>query len=183
MRSLIKNKKGNMIMIMIFFALLFIVLFLGLIFVIGSSVINWVFDEAVPELSNLGQIDKVNMTDVAGMTLVPLNTFIQSFTWITGVLYVMMLIALVGVIVASREAPSRWLIGFYLVLTISLIFASILVSNIYEEIYTGTDEFASILKEHVILSNMILYSPAIFTVITFLTGIVLFSGMQREEYV
>ena len=50
-------------------------------------------------------------------------------------------------------------------------------------IYDGTDDLATRLKEHTILSWMILYSPMVFTIIIFATGIVLFSGMQREEFV
>jgi len=50
------------------------------------------------------------------------------------------------------------------------------MSNIYEDVYRGTDEFALILKEHVALSWLILYSPGIFSIIGFMAGIIMFSG-------
>lgn len=177
------NKKGSLMLILYFFMGLFVVLFLGLIFVFGSAVVNWTADNVVPEISNLGSVGAANLTEAASYTITPVNNVIQSFTWVTGVLYVLLLVGLFGIVVANNAKPSNWLIGFYFVLSISLIFSAILVSNIYEEFYTGDDEFAPILKEHVALSNMILYSPGIFTVITFLMGIVLFSGMQREAFV
>ncbi len=182
MKSIVQNKKGNVAIMIIFFALLFLVMLLGVLFAFGSMVINWTFDEVVPELTTLGQVGDANLTQAADYTIVPLNSVVQNFTWITGVLYVMMLVGLVGMTVAFRTNPSRWLIGFYLVLSIMLIFGSMFISNIYEDFYTGTDEIATILQEHTILSNMLIYSPAIFTVITFLMGIILFSGMQQEEY-
>lgn len=174
------NRKGNLLIIIGFFFFLFIILFCGVLLLFGSAVVNWTFDEAVPELSNLGMAGDANLTEIAEYTITPLNTLVQSFTFVTGVLYVLLLVGLVGIVVAFRVSPSRWLIGFYLILSISLIFSSIIVSNIYEEFYNGTDSFAAILTEHIILSNLILYSPAIFTVITFLMGIILFSGMQEE---
>ena len=155
----------------------------SLMLAFGSAIINWTFDEIVPELTNFGQVGDVNMSQAADLTIVPVNNFVQSFTWITGVLYVMMLIGLVGLVVAFRMNPSRWLIGFYFVLVIMLVFTSMFISNIYEDFYTGTDELAIRLQEHVIISNLILYSPAISTVISFLMGIILFSGLQQEEFV
>ncbi len=177
------NNKTQLRVILVFFVLLFLTMFIGVMFAFGSAVINWTFDEIVPELTNLGQVGEANLTQAAEFTLVPLNNLVQSFTWITGVLYVMLLIGIVGSTVAFRTSPSRWLMGFFFVLMILLIFGSILMSNIYEDFYTGTDEIATILQEHTILSNLILYSPAIFTVVCFLMGIILFSGMQQEDFV
>jgi len=177
------NKKGNLGLIIFFFVLLISILFLGFIAVVGSSVVNYVFDTARPELTNLGVIGSTNMTDVASYTFTQLDNIIQSFTWITGILYIMVLIGSFGIIVVIRQAPSKWLISFYFAMMIILILTSIFISNMYEEFYTGTDDFASIMKEHTILSYMILYSPTIFTVIGFLAGIILFSGIQEESYI
>lgn len=178
---MIKNKKGNAMLIIIFFIVLFAILFLGVIMVIGSAVINWVFDEAMPELSSLGVIGDANFTDIASYTIAPLNNIIQSFVWLTGVIYVMLLIGSFGIIIISRSSPSKWLIAFYFMLAIILIMGSIFISNIYEEFYDGTDDLAVRLKEHTILSWMILYSPLVFSIMVFATGIVLFSGIAQEE--
>ena len=178
------NKKANIIIPVIFVGLLFVVLFMGFIMLVGSTVINYVFDIAVPELETLGMIDSTNMTDVASYTITPVNTMVQSLTWLTGVLYVMMLVATVGFAFIFRSTPSRWLIGFYFLLVIVLIMGSIFISNMYEEFATGTDDLATRLREHTILSFMILDAPMIFTIIAFLTGIILFSGSgSSEEFV
>jgi len=101
------NKKGNIMIIIMFFVILFVVLFIGFMMVVGSSVVNWVFDEAVPELTNLGQVGDVNMTQTADITIVPINTIVQNFTWLTGVLYVIMLIGSIGFALAFRTSPNK----------------------------------------------------------------------------
>lgn len=148
----------------------------------GSAVLNWVFDEAVPEISGIGQVGDANVTEISRLTLTPLNNVIQSFTWLTGVLYVMMLIACVGFVFAFRTSPNRWLMGFFVLTAVVLILGSMFISNMYEDFASGTDELAVRLKEHTILSELILNAPFYFTIITFITGIILFSGMAREQF-
>lgn len=181
------NKKGNINLILIFFIILFLILFLGIIMVVGSSLLNWVFDVSVPELSDLGVIEdkyaSVNMTQIASYTLTPLNSVIQSFTWLTGVLYVMMLAGSFAIVFIFKAAPSKWLISIYFLLAIVLIIGSIFISNIYEDFYNGTDDLSTRLKEHTLLSFMIIYSPTIFTIIVFIVGALLFSNIAQEEYI
>lgn len=174
------NKKANVYVLIMFIFSLFVILFIGFIMVTGSSVINWVFDEATPELSNLGVIGDTNFTEIADQTITPVNSIVQSFTWLTGVIYVIMLIVVLGMAIYVRESPSKFLMGFYVSLVLVLIIASIYMSNIYEDFYDGTDDLALILKEHTLLSYMILYSPAIFTGVAFIAGIILFSGLGKE---
>ena len=180
---MIKNKKGNAIIIITFFVILFVILFVGFLMVIGSAILNWGFDEVIPELISLGNIGSANMTDIASYTVTPMNTFVQNIPWLVGVIYIMMLVGSFGFIIIMRTTPSRWLISLYFALAILLIIACIFISNIYEDFYDGTDELAIRLKEHTILSYMILYSPLVFTIMVFITGIFLFSGMQQEEFV
>ena len=171
-------------MVIVYFGiLLFIILIAGFIMVTGSAIINWVFDEAIPEVTDLGMIGTSNMTTIASYTITPLNNILQSFTWLTGVLYIMMLVGSVGIVIIFRTTPNRWLIGFYLAMVLLLIIGSMYMSNIYEEFYNDAGTFGNILKEHMILSFMILYSPIITTVIAFITGIILFSGVSEESYV
>lgn len=176
------NKKGNIVIMLMFFIFLFVVLFIGFMMATGSAILNWVFDETVPELTNLGQIGEANMIQIADITIVPLNSLVQQTTWITGVLYVVMLVGSIGFALAFRRAPNKWLIGFYFLLVIMLMLGSIFMSNIYEEFYTGTDDLAIRLQEQTLLSFMIIEAPVIFVVVAFLTGIILFSGMQEEGF-
>ncbi len=177
------DKKGNLMFIVWFFVFLFVILFFGFVMVVGSAIVNWTFDQAIPELTNLGEVGAVNFTEIATFTVTPLNNIVQSFTWLTGVLYVFMLVGAVGFSFVFRVNPNRWLIGFFFMGVFLLIIASIFMSNIYEEFYTGTDDLATRLQEHIILSFMILYAPMIFTIISFISGIVFFSGMGQEEFI
>jgi len=174
------NKKGNFVILIFFFFLLFLSMLFGVMLIYGSSILNWTFDEVVPEISNLGVIGGSNLTKIAEITIAPVNSFVQSFTWMAGVLYVLMLIGSVAFVLVSRTAPSKWLIGFYFTAGILLIISSIFMSNMYEDTFTGNGQFELILQEHTLLSYLIIFSPHIFTVIFFLVGIVLFSGLQEE---
>jgi hypothetical protein len=174
------NKKGNIVSMIYFFVILFVVLFLGFIMVVGSSVLNFVFDVAVPELSDLGMVGDSNFTEIASFTIAPVDNIIQQFTWLTGVLYILMLVFTIAIAFTMRTAPSKWLIGFYLMMVLTLIVGSIFISNMYEEFYDGTDDLATRLKEHTVLSFMILYSPSILTFIVFVAGVVLFSGIESS---
>jgi len=174
------NKKGNMIMIIGFFVLLFLILFIGVILAVGGAVINFVGDEATPILEDLGMIGSANLTDIATFTVAPLNDFVQQSTWLTGVLYVLLLFLSIAMIVAVRLAPSKWLLGVYFFLVLVLILGSILISNIYQDFYNDAGDLGERLREQVMISFLILYSPLVFAVISFVTGIFLFSGIQQQ---
>jgi hypothetical protein len=179
-----ENKRGQTIIGVLFIiGLLLIILFVGFIMAIGSSVTNFVADEVVPELSGLGMVGDTNLTAVSTYTIQPVNSIIQSLTWLTGVFYVLMLIGSIGVAFAMRGNANGWLIGLYFMLVILLVMASIFISNMYQDFYSDTGEFGDIMKEHGLLSYMILYAPFIYSIIGFITGIILFSGRQEESYV
>ena len=176
-----KNKKGqmNIMPLIIFGVVLFVVLFIGFMMATGTAILNWVFDIGVPAISNLGTHSGVNLTEAVDLTFVPLNNLIQQFTWLTGVLYVMMLGGVMGMAVMFRGSPDKWLIGFFLALIFVVVLGSMFMSNIYENFYDSGSELGTRLQEQVILSFMILYSPLIFSIIAFISGIILFSGQQE----
>lgn len=154
---------------------LFLLVMLGVLMAIGSSTINWVMDETVPEL-DLGMVGNFNTTQTSDLVLSPVNGFIQSFTWISGVIYVFGLLGVFGVAFAFRSYGDKWLIALFFGLVLILVIGCMFLSNIYEDIYNGTDDFASIMSEHVLLSYMIIYSPGIMAIIAFLAGIIMFTG-------
>lgn len=176
------NKKGDALMILSFFIILFMILFVGVILAFGGAITNWVGDEATPLLTDLGVVESTNFTDIAEYTITPLNNFVQQSTWLTGVLYILLLIGSVGMVFAMRINPSKWMIGVYFFGIIALIMGSFLISNIYEDFYDDDTAIGERLQEQTIISFLIIYSPVVFTIIGFLTGIILFSGMQEEEF-
>jgi NADH:ubiquinone oxidoreductase subunit 5 (subunit L)/multisubunit Na+/H+ antiporter MnhA subunit len=80
-----------------------------------------------------------------------------------------------------RVNPQPVFIGLYFVLILLLIVGSIIISNMYEDIYNGQDEMGDRLREQTILSYMILYSPVVMTIIAFITGIYLFTRNEEGE--
>lgn len=175
-----KNKKGQIHLIILIIGLLFFLLFVGLLLVFGAMTIDWVFDEAVPELSTLGNVGDSNLTEYSSYTLKPVNTVVQSFTWLGGVFYLLGLVAIIGISVAFRMTGDKWLAGFFFVCMFLLIFASIFISNIYEDFYNDGSEVGQRLHEQVLLSWLILYSPMIMSVIGFVCGIIMFTGEFSE---
>lgn len=175
------EKKGGVVGIIFFFGLLFIILIGGFIMAVGGAVTGWVFDTAVPEVSNLGMVGDSNITQIAELTVVPMNNLIQNVGWLIGVLYVMALFGSIGFALYSRTTSEKWLIGFYFGLMLLLLMGSVMISNMYEDFYNDAGEFALRLQDQSLISYMIIQSPLIFTIIGFITGIIMFSGMGREE--
>ena len=181
--KLLKGKRGNVIILVIFIAVLFTILFLGFIFVGVSSILNYGFDILTPELTSTGQVGDSNFTDYSKYTITPLNNIVQNLTWVVGFVYILMIIGSIALAVSFRTSPNKVLIGFYVMLVFVLVIGAIFISNIYEEFYNGSDEFAQRMQEHTIASYMILYSPTLLAIIAFITGIILFSGVQQEDFV
>ena len=173
------NKKGNLLVMILIVGGLFLLMFLGLLLVIGSSILNFVADTVVPELTGIGMVGGANFTQAVDITITPVDSFIQNMTWIAGIIYIFGIMAVLGISFAFRNTGEKWLIGLFVAMVLILVIASIFISNIYEEFYNGDDEISTRLKEHTLLSFMLLYSPAIISLIAFLSGIILFSGVQE----
>lgn len=180
---MIKNKRGQILGLVVVVGVIFIVMLVGFIMVTGNAVTNWVADEIVPELSGLGVVGTANLTEIAGYTIQPANTFIQNLNWMTGVLYFMMLIGCFGLAFIIRINPSKLFIGFFFLLAVLLIMGSIFISNIYQDFYDdgAGSELSQRLSENVILSYAMLYAPLINTIVVFITGIIIFSGRAEDE--
>lgn len=171
-------KRGNIMGILLIVGGLMLLLLVGVGLAFGSATINWVMDEVVPELTGIGMVGEANVTHAVEVTIVPVNNFIQQFTWVSGLLFLFGLIGLFGLANAYRSTGDKWLIGFFMVAVLLLIITSIFMSNIYEDVYNGNDVFAGILHEHVILSWFIIFAPAWMSILSFLAGILLFSGEE-----
>ena len=174
------NKKANFpVMIFMFFSIA-ILLVGGVMFALGGATLDFVLDTVVPEVSNLGVIGDTNLTEVAGYTITPVNSVMQTYTFFTGVAFVFGLIIIFAIAFSYRATGEGWLIPFFILLVISLVMMCILLSNIYAGFHDGTDEIAIRLQEQALLSFMILYSPAIMSIFSLLAGLVLFSGGGNE---
>ena len=174
--TVLKNKRGSFQAVILVIGALFLLVMAGVVLLFGSAVLNWTGDEVTPILLELGMVNDANVTHAVDVSVVPVNSFIQSWTWLTGVIYLLGLGGIFALAYVFRGSGDNWLIGLFFALAIILMIATIFMSNIYEEFYNGGDEFALILHEHLMLSFLILYSPAIIAIVVFLVGIILFSG-------
>lgn len=177
------NKKGNVYLMVIFFVMLFALLLIGIIMVFISATANLFSDYITPELTSLGILETgyndANVSQYAGYIATPVDSMVQSMTWVTGVLYVFGLLGILIVAFVARQSSSRWLVGLFFALSIFLILLTIMLSNFYYDFYNGGDEIGIRLREHSILSWFILYSPAIFPVVIFIGGAIMFSRIDQ----
>ena len=177
------NKKGDVMSVIWIVVILFAILLIGVLLAFGNVVVNWTFDEAVPTLSGIGMVGNTNTTQIAGYTLTPLNSFVQSFNWLIGIVFVLALAGCMGLAFAFRFTGNKWLAGFFILCVLLLIITSIFISNIYEEFYNTPGDVGDRLHEAGLISYLILYSPAIMAIIAFVCGIIMFTGEGEENFI
>lgn len=170
------NKKGGMGMVLITVIILFSILIIGFTLSITTGVLDYTSDTLTPILTDLGVAGDTNISAAAAYTVVPINTFVQAMPWIVGFMYVVALIFSVVFVVTSRDSASPMFMGVYFFLIILLIFAAIIMSNMYQDILVGSDEIATRLSQQTLMNYMILYSPFIMALIGFISGIYLFTN-------
>jgi len=78
--------------------------------------------------------------------------------------------------------PNPVYIGIYFIFVILLIFGAILMSNMYEDLYSSNDGVIGAgLQEQTAMSFMMFHSPWILSIIAFIAGIYIFAGKQGER--
>lgn len=177
------NKKGG-IGIIIFFAVLLGVLVIGFIASMAWSVIDIASDEITPIMEELGMVDDVNVSEAATYSFGVLDTFVQAMPWLIAFSYVLALIFTLVFVFIVGYSPHPAFMALYIALMILLIFGCVIMSNMYQDIYTGNDEISTRLQEQTIMSYMILHSPFIMAIIAVIGGVLMF-GMQsvnKGEY-
>ena len=172
---MIKNKKGNVIGMIMFFVILFLILIVGFIAAMVVGVVDFASDTVTPIMEDLGMAGETNMSEAAGYTFGMVDNVVQGLPWLVGFVYVAALIFSIIFAISYTYNPHPVFIGFYVIMVILLIFGAIVMSNMYEEIYTGTDEIATRLQSQTLTSYMILYSPFILSLIALITGVYLFT--------
>lgn len=173
------NKKG-IISIIMFFGLLFMVMIIGFMAALIFGIVDLASDEITPIMTSLGLVDDTNISQVAEFTFGTLDKTIQALPWVIGFGYVIALIFTMVFAISYSFNPNPVYIGLYFMFIILLIFGAIVMSNMYENLYTGTNEIALRLQEQTLMSYMILHSPVIFALISFLTGIYIFARREAE---
>ncbi len=173
------NKKGNFGTMLFFFIIISVVLVVGLFIAIGTGVIKIFMDEFIPVIEGIGTIgNSTNITEYAGFALTPVEIFVDSLSWMGGVVYLVAFIGLFGLAIGFRVTMQKWLIGLFILLALLLIIMSIYISNIYEDLYGDNGVFGESMREQKLLSFLLLNCPLILTIIIFASGVVLFAGLD-----
>lgn len=174
-KKLMKNKKGFE-GILFFVIALIVILMIGVLASVAVGLFTYTSDQVTPIFAEIGVVnDDVNMSEIASYTITPANNFVQTLPWLIGFGYVIMLIISMVFVITYESNPHPAFMGAYIFFVILLIFAAMIISNVYEEIYSGSDELSTELHDQTALSYMILFSPAILTLIAMVTGIFLFA--------
>jgi len=177
-----KNKKAQVGFIIFFFMGIALLIAGAIFLAIASGVISYVADITFPEITNIGVIGDSNISEYAEYGLNPVNTLIKQSEWMGGVLYMIAIIGLIGIAVVFRTSQNKVFIVLFFAFAILMMFLSILMSNVYEDFYSSGDEIGDKLKDQTMLSWLILRSPLVFSVVIFISGIILFSGLGQEEF-
>ena len=174
------NKKAQFGSLMLAVGLIALLVIGSLVIAIGTGVLTFVFGEVTEVTNSLGMIDSTNMSEASEQTFGKVNDVVQMFKWGSGIAIIFAFLGIMILAATIRMNPSGYLIGFYVILMIVLVIISIFVSNIYEEFHGGGDEIATELQSMPLTSFLIIYFPQFITVIGFIGGIIIFSGMNEE---
>jgi len=169
------NGKKGFSGILLFLMVVFILMILAFMISMAVGIIDFTSDEITPIMEGLGMVGDVNMSQASQYSVGVVDGFVQALPWLTGLLFVMALVFSVIFAVSISAEASPVFIGVYLAFIILLIFGGVVLSNMYQDIYTGDDEIATRLHEQTITSFMILHAPWVIAIITLLTGIYLFT--------
>lgn len=177
-----KNKKGNIQAIIVLFLAIVIIMAVAVGGALLTGMFNQFTTEFVPIVSDLGQVDNTNFTEISDYALTPVQTIGTSFNWLLGFSYLVGLLMIFGLAFSFRFTGNKWLIVFFILLFIALLVVSIIFSNMYEEFYTGNDIIATQLQAQPLISYLIIYAPYINAVLFILAGVIMFTG-NPEEFV
>ena len=178
---MMKNKRGQ-IGIILFIAFLFLIVVVGFLAAMAVGIITYSSDIITPVMTDLGVVGGSNVSQAAEYTFGNLNTVTNALPWLVGFSYVAALVLSIIFSLSYTYNPHPVFIGLYIMLALLLVFGCIVMSNMYEDIYTGNDMMGDQLHEQTLMSYMILYSPFIMSLIAFITGIFLFTRGREEGF-
>lgn len=178
--NLYKNKRGFM-GIVFFFLILFTILILGFIGAVVVGIVDFTSETITPVIQDIGVVGNANVSEAADYTFGTTDKIVNSLPWLLLFSYVAMLIFSIIFIISYGYNPNPAYIGIYFIFVILLIFGSIIISNMYENLLTTGDEvIGAKLSEQSGMSYLMIHSPWILTIIAFIVGIYIFAGRQTE---
>ena len=185
MRKIIEDKKGQSAMSLLIIAgLIILLMFVGLMVMIGSGITTFTVETINDVTSDLGVIDiggdGANISEYNDYTIGTLNESVQMLKFGSGIVLVFAILGIIVFASSIRFNPSLSMIGFYLLLVFCVLMISIFMSNIYEDFLDDSGDIGQELQKMTMGSFILLYMPHIITVISFIGGIIIFSGIGEE---
>lgn len=178
---MIKNKKAQMEILYIFGAI-FIVLVIGILILLFNPILQTVSDGIIPSVKDaVGTIPQTNISSASDVIFDAGSTGIHSLNWVFGVLFFVAIISIFGLAISYNISGSKILMGIWICLSIVLILTSFFVSNIVEDMANGGGDYGTGITNQSLLYFLLLNSPYIFIVVTFISGIIIFVGLGQEE--
>jgi len=150
---------------------------------IGWGVVKSATDVIIPEFNSIGEVSPgVNISEYTEMSLTPMDSIIDNFGLMMGLIYIIGLVGLMSFAFIFRNNYNGWVVAFFIVTILLLVMICIFISNYYEEFYLGQDELGLILRAAPLVSFFIIQSPAIMSIMGFVAGLILFTGSPEEGY-
>ena len=173
------NKKGSLTgTIYVLGSVLFVLCFIFM-FVLGGSILKDTAGQVFDEVRGIGMVsDNTNVTYYADIVLDPVENVLDNYAIYATVLYAFGIIFIFSLAFIFRNNVSGWNIALFVVSALLIVTFCVVLSNTYESFYTGTDSISLGLQDAGVANYLILYSPAIFTIIIFLAGIIMMTGKE-----
>ena len=185
MRKIIKNKKGQTMTPLIVLAVgVCMFMAIGIMVMIGSGITTYTLETINEVTSELGEVDigenNANLSKYSDMSIGVVNDSVQMLKFGSGILLIFGILGIIVFAASVRLNPSLSMIGFYLLLVFCVLMMSIFLSNVYEDFLDDDGDIGAELQEMTMGSFILLYMPHIITVIAFVGGIIIFSGIGEE---
>ena len=174
------NNKGQINALFMFAIIIMVVIVGAIVLVIGSAIVTYTGDTINDVTSNLGMSGTTNLSHASDVSIGVVNKTVQSLKFGSGLLLFFALLGILMFAASIRLNPNGFMIGLYLFMVIIFIITAMFMSNTYESFLSGTDDIAMELKSMTIASFLLLWLPEIVTVISFIGGIIIFTGLGDE---
>lgn len=178
MRSIIKDKRGDLTQLFVFMIVAFVLsVAVVIMYFVATTTYDNLMDKGAPAIQKaLG--DSENATEIIDSTYGKVPNSYQALKWITTMLIVGMVFSILITSFLVRVNPV-WFVA-YLFLWIIAIIVSVPISNTYEQIYlnpTLASSFAGFWGQTYIFLNL----PIWIGVIGAIAGIVMFVNMVKQS--
>lgn len=173
------NKRGNFYATVSVLGTVLLVMCFVAMFVMGGAIFKDSMGTVFTEVRGIGMItDNVNVTSLANHVLDPAEDIINNYSLYAAMIYIFGIILIFTLAFVFRDNVNLLTVSLFVLAALLIVVFSIVLSNTYEDFYNGTDALATELRSATMASYLILYCPTIMTIVTFIAGVILFSGKE-----